>query len=188
MNMLSDSLINRTSLVSDRKLSKNITLGHNSLGEGRKIKFVVSCDHSIQQPSLFFDNRLKSKDGTTQDSDFAIKIIRLHNSEVEENDIPLEIDSKGEPTLYIKKKRIRDILKCYSLDQTATYLKCYVKQFDYKRPKDLFRAFVIRKNEVWDVVLLDPYHLVADTKAPSEFKDRTKNARYDIKDIFSRYK
>ena len=177
--------------ISKKEFSKNHT-------EPKRIKIKVTCDHSVRDKNLFFTNYLDRKDLSNTINSQISKILKANGKEVSGDKIPFDIydgDNDGEYYLMHNKDetRIPSILNLYNIKEfeEGEILKCYGKSGGIGHkiagkgiPSDMVRVFVKEEvgSDVWDVLLIDPHHLIATEEYKSEY-NKYKNYQYNINEI-----
>lgn len=177
--------------LKDSLVSK--TLGKvNSLDvDNKNVKIIVSCNKSKHIPKLFFSNKLKYNTGTNTITSNIIELIKLNGIEIAHKDVPFIFDD-SDNDCFLSTTRINDfrringILNLYGFNFAKnTYAKCSFKSkignFDYGLPKDTLRIFVSvnpTKIPEWNIVLIDPWHLVATDRFVQNFNKNKDKQNY----------
>lgn len=156
--------------------------------KNKKVTIKVTCDHSIEKESLFFQNKIETKDLNNLTNANVAKVLSLDCKTIDYDEIPFETvpDSSGEIHFYSNQKnRLQAILKKYGVNNPHGLLKCSPKNAldSHKFSGELLRYVVDKKDEVWDVVLIDVWHLFATSDFQKNYRRFKHRGRFDLKEL-----
>lgn len=188
-NKMNDKLELKNKLdISNKVFTKNRK-------EPKKTKIKVLCNYSVNDKNLYFTNFLERKNLDSIINTQIVNILKSDGKELSNNEIPFDITKDLEfddNTHYLKcnkdKSRIPAILKKYGVEfEEEAILKCYGKsKLGHEIAgrgilNDTVRVFVKLdiNDDVWKVILIDPYHLVA-TELYKDNYSKYRNNQIDI--------
>lgn len=182
---------NNRKLTSYKIQNKTSLKKGGSFDKDRKIMINLLCTYSVEKPELYFCNKINHKSAKTPPISAIMTLIKNNGKPVSYDKIPFESDNED----YLKRNkkdrtRVEKILKIYGCNfNPNTILK-----FRQRKPKEIkqmknlpydeLRIFFKKiNNEKWDVVLIDPWHLVATEKYEEQYKEHQRNYIYGIEQL-----
>jgi len=113
----------------------------------------------------------------------------LDGKTIDSGDIPFEQVTESTAHIHLPngkkdKKRMIDILKKYNLNYKKGLLKCSPKEIlGHKLPGDTLRYVVDKQDDIWKVLLIDPWHLFATKKYNQNYEKFKNKARFCISQL-----
>jgi len=187
-------LLDNKGIAKSDSLAQSNPLGKEAL-EGkpldcdRYIKIKLTCNKSFDKPKYFFCNKVDSKEKSSIRVQRIIELKEADGSNIKYEDfnfIPENFLERNKGC----KGRIDSILNLYGLSfSERKYIKAVSKgkmtNVGNKLPKDTLRIFIEKNMGVWDVVLIDPWHLIATEKYRDGYSEclKKKRFRFNIEDL-----
>lgn len=181
--------IAKTDSLIDSKPLGEAAIEGNPLDSGRLIKIKLTCNKSFDRPKLFFCNKVQTKEKTSINVQRIIELKEADGNNIKYDDFNFITENFLESNKSCK-GRVDEILNLYGISfRKETYIKAISKgklsEVGSKLPKDTLRIFITKNDDLWDIVLIDPWHLVATENYKNDYSDclKKKKFRFNIEDL-----
>lgn len=176
--------------ISSNKMQNSKDFFTYGFDKDKSIILNIICDHSVHIPSLYFCNKVNYKTGKNKIVSTIIELIKNNGKSVSYDKIPFESDFD----IFLHKnnndeKRVEKVLLYYNqVFAENSIMKFKQKQSAYIKtlqslPKDELRIFVTKNDNQWNVVLIDPWHLLATDSYKKYYKEHKKDYIFDINQL-----
>lgn len=174
---------NGSTLIGKRSLLNS----QSNFTNNQKINIIVKCDHSEELIEKYFSNKISAVDKRNLLRTQIYNVLKMHNKTIAVNSLPFESD--GTLTRNnLDLNRIDKIFSLYNMNfEEDMVIKCLYKNTDFYIPgkkNEKLRLFLqINNNQDWEVVMIDPHHLVATDNYKDYFKKSNGKRNYCFSEL-----